>query len=49
MYQYSNLAKTLLGTLTYMAGTRTQPKPTVMKPRFLTSHHRTNSVRKETK
>ena len=28
-----------------MTSTRTQPKPTVMKLRFLMSHHRQNSVR----
>ena len=49
----SNPAKTLTGTQTHAAGTRTRPKPTVfqlrsqdlMKLRFLMSHCRKNSVR----
>ena len=52
-----NLAKILIGTRTDMAGTQTQPKPTVfqlrshtwfhdlVKLRFLMSHCRKNSVR----
>ena len=57
MCQDSNPAKTLIGTQTHAAGTRTQLEPTVfqlgshtwswdlMKLRFLMSHRRKNSVR----
>ena len=55
--RYSYPAKSLTGTRTHAAGTRTWPRPTVfllrshtwfqdlMKLRFLMSHHRKNSVR----